>query len=613
MCQSPTHAHSNQAGATRGSKAPRTASSLLRRAKMAGTETLYPIAVLIDELKNEDITLRLNSIRRLDTIAGALGEERTREELIPFLTESIDDEDEVLQALAEELGKMIPFVGGAEHAHHLLPALQQLATVEETVVRDKAVESLCKIARELNQSMLEMHSVPLVTRLAKAEWFTARVSACGLYADLYSKSSTEVKSELLTQYKELCDDETPMVRRAAAQHLGKFAAVLDKQLLGTDIMTLFTNLTQDDQDSVRLLAVESCASLAKLLGKEASISKVLPIVQKFAVDKSWRVRYMVAQQIYDLCETVEKEVTVYALVPAYVNLLRDNEAEVRIAAAGKVSNFCSFIGADTTLKEILPTVKELASDGSQHVRVALAGVVMGIAPILGRSDTIEHLLPVLLNLLRDEYPDVRLNVIRKLEQVSNVIGINLLQKSLLPAIVALAEDRHWRVRLAIIEYFPQLARQLGTGGFDEVLGKLCIQWLEDQVSAIRHAAATNLKSLAEEFGQDWVQEVVIPQLLDRVSHPHYLYRMTVLECIALIGTVVSSETLTTVILPELLKSSSDKVPNVRFYVCKLMLNMIPQLDSQIVQGTIKPWLQELQDDDDCDVRYFSKEAFIACQ
>tara|TARA_B110001452_G_scaffold196636_1_gene166645 strand:- start:170 stop:385 length:216 start_codon:yes stop_codon:yes gene_type:complete len=39
--------------------------------------SLYPVAILIDELKNEDTKLRLNSIRRLSTIAVALGVERT--------------------------------------------------------------------------------------------------------------------------------------------------------------------------------------------------------------------------------------------------------------------------------------------------------------------------------------------------------------------------------------------------------------------------------------------------------------------------------------------------------------------------------------------------------
>lgn len=48
-------------------------------------EELYPIAVLIEELKHEEVSYRLNAIRRLSTIALALGSDRTREELIPFL------------------------------------------------------------------------------------------------------------------------------------------------------------------------------------------------------------------------------------------------------------------------------------------------------------------------------------------------------------------------------------------------------------------------------------------------------------------------------------------------------------------------------------------------
>lgn len=48
-------------------------------------DDLYPIAVLIDELKNEDVQARLNSISRITTIALALGPERTRTELMTFL------------------------------------------------------------------------------------------------------------------------------------------------------------------------------------------------------------------------------------------------------------------------------------------------------------------------------------------------------------------------------------------------------------------------------------------------------------------------------------------------------------------------------------------------
>uniref|UniRef100_A0A2N9GDU1 Reverse transcriptase zinc-binding domain-containing protein n=1 Tax=Fagus sylvatica TaxID=28930 RepID=A0A2N9GDU1_FAGSY len=210
-------------------------------------EPLYPIAVLIDELKNDDIQLRLNSIRRLSTIARALGEERTRKELIPFLSENNDDDDEVLLAMADELGVFIPYVGGVEHAHVLLPPLETLCTVEETCVREKAVESLCRVGSQMREIDVVDWFIPLGKRLAAGEWFTARVSAC-----------------------------------PAATNLGKFAATVESAHLKTDIMSMFEDLTQDDQDSVRLLAVEGCAALGKLLEPQDCVAHILPVIVNFS-------------------------------------------------------------------------------------------------------------------------------------------------------------------------------------------------------------------------------------------------------------------------------------------------------------------------------------------
>jgi serine/threonine-protein phosphatase 2A regulatory subunit A len=92
----------------------------------------------MDELRSEDVQLRLNAIRRVSTIALALGPDRARDELIPFLQDSVDDEDEVLLALADELGKNFEeYIGGKEYAHVLLGPLENLSAVEETLVRDK--------------------------------------------------------------------------------------------------------------------------------------------------------------------------------------------------------------------------------------------------------------------------------------------------------------------------------------------------------------------------------------------------------------------------------------------------------------------------------------------
>ena len=112
--------------------------------------------------QNEDVQLRLNSIRRLGTIASALGAERTRSELVPFLADSQDDEDECLLAIAEEMGNLIHKVGGPEHVHCLLSPLENLSTVEETVVREKAVEAACKVGKAMPEDSILEHYVPLV-------------------------------------------------------------------------------------------------------------------------------------------------------------------------------------------------------------------------------------------------------------------------------------------------------------------------------------------------------------------------------------------------------------------------------------------------------------------
>jgi serine/threonine-protein phosphatase 2A regulatory subunit A len=74
--------------------------------------------------------------------------------------------------------------------------LESLATVEETVVRDKAVESLKLIAAQHAVADFETHFVPLVQRLAGGDWFTSRTSACGLFAVAYTRVAAATKPQL---------------------------------------------------------------------------------------------------------------------------------------------------------------------------------------------------------------------------------------------------------------------------------------------------------------------------------------------------------------------------------------------------------------------------------
>lgn len=590
---------------------------------MANTEddSLYPIAVLIDELRNDDTQLRLNSIKKLSTIALALGVERTRSELIPFLTDTIEDEDEVLWALAEQLGNFIPLVGGQEYANCLLPPLENLATVEETVVREKATESLRMIAPDHSQADMENHFAPLVKRLSQGEWFTSRTSACGLYAVCYPGVSVSLKTELRLMFKSLCTDDTPMVRRAAASKIGEFATVVaaDMDHLKGEIIPLFISLANDEQfsqDSVRLLAVEAGITIAGLLEKEDIETLLLPMFRNASQDKSWRVRFMIADKFIELQKAVGPQLVKSNLVNQFALLLKDAEAEVRASAANKIKDFCENlpvdIREDIIMNQIFPAVKELVMDTNQHVKAALASVIMGLSPLLGKDKTIEHLLPMFLVLLKDEHSDVRLNIISNMDSVNKVIGIHQLAQSLLPAIMELAEDPKWRVRMAIIEHMPLLAEQLGVQFFDEKLSTLCMSWLVDPVYAIRAAATRNLKKLVTIFGLEWAQNSILPKVLCMAKDTNYLHRMTTLFALNVLSDVCGPEIVTKLVLPVVICLAKDNVPNVRFNVAKTIAKLAPSLDASTMQSQVKPCLDILHNDSDVDVKYFSSEALMLC-
>ena len=165
-----------------------------------------------------------------------------------------------LLALAEELGNFVDYVGGTAYATSLLAPLETLATVEETVVREKAVESLNKVCSQLSPEHLLDNFIPLVRRLAGGDWFTSRISACGLFALSFKAvaddaSAAALRGELRETFKALGIDDAPMVRRSTAGRLAEFAEVLSESMVIEDLLPLYFTLCTDEQDSVRARSI----------------------------------------------------------------------------------------------------------------------------------------------------------------------------------------------------------------------------------------------------------------------------------------------------------------------------------------------------------------------
>ncbi|EGB11876.1 hypothetical protein AURANDRAFT_20037 [Aureococcus anophagefferens] len=597
-----------------------------------GCVDLGEIAVLIDQLKNEDVRLRLESNANLLRIARALGPERVREELVPFICDLTDDSDDVLFEMADQLGSLGAYVGGPAHAHVVLEPLEALAAVEEARVRDRAVRAALEVAAAMPDESLVSYYVPFVQRLGNHDWFTARISACGLFAGPHGRlpgRKRVIQLRFNALFARLCRDDTPMVRRVAAGQLGAIALAggsSDGEPLGS-LVSLFEALARDDQDSVRLQTVGNCAALFRALEPARVRGTVLPVLLATATDRSWRVRWSAAAAFAELAAAVDDDVggddgahCAEALRATFVGLLNDVEPEVRCAAAGALSGVARRVrDEDAALAALAPSIEALSRDGSQQVRAALASSVGDLAPALGRDATVARVLPVLLALLRDANAEVRLNIISNLGPVHAVVGVDLLSQSLLPAIVDLADDAKWRVRGAIIEHVPLIADQLGVAFFDDALKAKCVGWLADDVAAIRIAATRNLRLLAAKFGERWARDVALPKVADLARQRYYLRRITALRALDALCDVLAPEDVAADVLATVLDLCDDlcddPVANVRFNAAATLRKLAPRLQRHRAGAELallKTKLRSLADDDgDVDVVAIASEAAAA--
>ena len=73
------------------------------------------------------------------------------------------------------------------------------------------------------------------------------MSSCGAFISTYPPAPEGLRGDLRALFAHLCRDDTPMVRRAAAQNLAAFARIVEPDLVPTEFLPLFQYLTQDGE------------------------------------------------------------------------------------------------------------------------------------------------------------------------------------------------------------------------------------------------------------------------------------------------------------------------------------------------------------------------------
>lgn len=121
-----------------------------------------------------------------------------------------------------------------------------------------------KVGRKLNQDTIRDIYLPLLKRQRKGDLFSMRISACFLYADIYERLLEAGQREMARKkFSKLSKDDTPMVRRGAAQSIATIAKHVEQPIAKEFLLPIIKALLEDPNDSVKINAVASSVEVAK--------------------------------------------------------------------------------------------------------------------------------------------------------------------------------------------------------------------------------------------------------------------------------------------------------------------------------------------------------------
>lgn len=563
------------------------------------------LEALFEDLKSDDLDKKANAMRNISIIGSALGPERSRAELIPYLGEFMDDEEEVLIAMAEVVPTLFDLVGGKNFAYLLLEVLEKLSGIEDNSVCNAAVKGFLLVVSKLDCSKIEIMLLEQINRMNSSEWLNSRLALCSILPNICADMSSEGQSLVLDTFRSLVTHSNSMVRRRAAENFKFFIGKVSGRC-ESNLQEFLGLIGVDKDDSVRLIAVEDLLSYFKVLNPKTN-SSLMPVFRMLMDDKSWRVRYLVAEKLPEFASSMAPEQRSGVLISAMTKFLQDSEPEVRTGASQRLIEFCRLISQEEILTSIVPVLAPLISD-VEYVKATIASNLVKLMTLVGRNSSTQHLLPLALELLRDSSPDIKVCVLSDLEGMFQVVGAESLAQIIMPSLEELIEDKQWRIKAKILECFPLLGKQLGQSFFEEHFLLIVKKLMFDSVYSVRITANSVVKDLIPVFGAKWVERMVAIEMCENENNDAYSKRLSLVLFLKHIASVLSSEFINSVVVETLNHMSTDKIPNIRLNVAKTIKELSGSIKDQQVKDSLKYSLRLLNKDEDLEVRFYADQA-----
>ena len=530
-------------------------------------------SLIIDSLKSDNQPIRLFCSKRLTDLGNILGIERIEDELIPFITDLIlnfENDGEVLAEYSNQILNLLTILKMNNRLSFIgIRSLEILSGNDDEIVRQTAIGNLSKLIGLLDEQIITNEIFPLMKRLIENDLKT-KMSCCYLFPIVYPKlENQDIKKELLQVYSEISKDESPSVRRAAADNIKFFCKVQENEVIGL-LFKLYNEFIQDPVDIVKIYTIQSTPYLLSILSINNQEKLILNFTKSMAEEKAWRVKYSAIECISKISENISIASFEKKYVSILMLFLKDPEPEVKCAVLNYFDKFINLISVNTFKLSFLPLFKNISNDNNIHVRSSYANTLLKCIPYFRQDEQlINNIIPIMNKFLKDEIVEVQYATIENIDKII-LLSRNdesILEKYIMPIIKeGMSEDKKWRFRYIIAENILKIINELNKEEINKYFLDIIVKLFSDHAYEIRLTIWKIIEKLVDIMDKDFMEGKIWEMQKEQMKSSNYILRISSMKSKKKKKKFYNKEFIQNTIIPYIIENiKNDKISHLEFY------------------------------------------------
>jgi len=563
---------------------------------------------IIKNLQSKDSTIKKEAFSNIKKLGDSFGQEKFRQEVLPYIINCIDIEDEIsTMEITKNLNTIIECIGGRKFINEIFPLIEKIFQCDDLDVRNELIENLNNIFSTIKFYEIEKEVINLINKLYDSDEINLGNACLDLISITFDKFRKEQnKNDILEILDNFIDSEDTMLKVKFAKILKNIIKFLDKE----DIEDFFNKLIQEESDSIRIYLIDSIISLKNRKNIYDYNFFIQDSIEKLSDDESWRTRLSVAQNFSSLLGFIpllNSNEFKSLLIETLFNLINDDESEVKACICNSLESCTKVLSKEKEFNKILEKLKDLCNDNVVYVRESLAQNLLSLCPMIDKSNFQNFIIPIFLLLIKDSELNVRMiliNNLYKLNVRNKLIEDKNFFQNIIPFVKEIAKSEKWRLRAEILDIIPVFSNFINKNSFVEELSDLCFQLLNDPVCEIRKKMSINLVKIFGNMNDKNFNKKLIEKLEEMSHSENYLIRNTVnFVILEFLNDKKNLEFIENNLVDLIINLSKDKVANIRYNSIIIMKKISKLSQNKKINDIIKNRLKELRNDTDIEIIY----------